>query len=99
MAPSGGLNSRFPRPALTNNPRDFRRLYADVSRAEGPAPASSRHVPVDGGRSSNVSVRHHIVDDGKDPVIAGSSNILMHRDVAGAVAVEVADPGYLEGVG
>jgi hypothetical protein len=37
-----------------------------------------------------------IVGYGKYPIVADSSGIGMHRDIAGAVVVEIADSVYLE---
>jgi hypothetical protein len=43
-----------------------------------------------------MSVRHHIADDAKDPIVASGSGIGMHCDIAGAIVVKVADPVYLK---
>jgi hypothetical protein len=60
------------------------------------APISSRHVPVDAGHGNCLGAHHGIVDNVIDDVRTRRSDILMHQDIAGAVAVEIADATHAD---
>src|SRR5262245_20847102 len=69
--------------------------YRSIS-ALSEAPISLRHVPVDAGHGNGVGVHYGVVDNVIDQVRTRRADVLMQRDIAGAIVVEVADATHAD---
>src|SRR5262245_14960994 len=65
-------------------------------RALSGAPISLRHVPVDAGHGNCLGAYGNVVDNVIDDVSTRRREVLVHQDIAGAVAVEIADATHAD---